>query len=85
MKNPITTQTSKKFHPEFKWVQQIKFYIFGFQFWTEIHAIEALPQVTETAHLADLEEMAMYIEWRNKCHLPYIENTQFDLTLNTKF
>lgn len=78
----------KVFLKEYGWVKQTKHYLFGKRglcFLTVNNAIEVIPQVTAPAHLADLEEMAMYIEWRNKLNLPYIENSQFDLTLNSKF
>ena len=74
----------KVFLKEYGWVNQTKCYLFGKRglcFLTVNNAIEVLPQVTEPEHLADLEELAMYIEWRNKCHLPYIENSEFYLTL----
>ena len=72
----------KVFLKEYGWVNQTKCYLFGKRglcFLTVNNAIEVLPQVTEPAHLADLEELALYIEWRNKCHLPYIEDSEFDL------
>lgn len=77
----------KVFLKEYGWAELTKRYLFGIRglcFFPEINPFEVLPQVTEPAHLADLEELALYIEWRNKCHLPYIENSQFDLT-RTKF
>lgn len=73
----------KVFLKEYGLVNQTKCYLFGKRglcFLTVNNAIEVLPQVTEPAHLADLEELSLYIEWRNKCHLPYIEDSEFDLT-----
>ena len=73
----------KVFLKEYGWVELTKRYLFGIRglcFFPEVNPIEVLPQVTEPEHLADLEELAMYIEWRNKCHLPYIEDSEFYLT-----
>lgn len=81
----ITTKTAKKFNPEYGWVEQVKFFIFGFYFWTEIHAIEILPQVTEPQHLADLEEMAMYQEWRAKMKTMRLSDDEFLQIINTRF
>lgn len=31
----LTTKTVKKFHPEYGWIDQVQFRLFGFHFWTE--------------------------------------------------
>lgn len=80
----FTTTKKKVFDPNYGWLEVPEFRFFGFRYGRgRIHkaSIEILENKTSTH---DLEEMAMYLEWRNKMHLPYIENSEFDLTLNEK-
>lgn len=68
--------------------EEVKIYLFGLKrlgFVIGYNPIEEQIEKDEKQSLADLEEMAVYLEWRNKMHLPYVENTEFDLTLNTRF
>lgn len=81
----FTTTKKKVFDPNYGWLERNEYRFFGIRYWIGQPykaEIEILDNKT-TTH--DLEEMAMYLEWRNKMHLPYIENSEFDLTLNEKF
>lgn len=79
----ILTQRKKKvFSPDYGWLEQVKYYVFGFCVMTENNPIEAF---TEERTVHDLEDMAMYQEWREKMKLMRLEDDDFVQILNTRF
>ena len=81
----ITTQTKKVFSPEYGWINQITFFIFGFKFWTENHLFEIEKEPEAPKYSYDLEEMTGYQEWRQKMHLMRLEDDEFMQIINTRF
>lgn len=78
----LFTATKKKvFSLDYGWLEEIKFKFLGFTYLTERHFAEVLDE--KKVH--DIEEMAMYLEWRDKCHLPHVDNEQFEKVLTNKF
>jgi len=43
----FTTKTVKKFSPEWGWIDQVQFKLFGRTFWTENHEAEPIPDQIE--------------------------------------
>lgn len=81
----ITKKTSKKFSPEFGWLKVVEFKFLGFKFWTEHHLIDDIVPTNEKHTSHDLEEMAMYAEWREKLNLGPVDNETFTQILNNRF
>lgn len=81
----ITKKSAKKFSPEYGWVNQISFFVFGFKFCTENHFIEIISEPKEEKYSYDVEEMTGYQEWREKMHLMRLEDDVFIQILNTRF
>ena len=83
----ITQKKSKKYNPDFGWINQISFFIFGFKFWTENHLIEISEpdEAEEKENIHNLEEMAMYAEWREKLGLMRLNDDDFVQILNSRF
>lgn len=80
----LTTTSRKVYHSEFGWLKQIKFFLFGFHFLTENHPIQE--QIEEAiGNVYDLEDMAVYIEWRKKMKLMRLSNQEYEKVLTTKF
>lgn len=81
----ITQKSANKFSPEYGWINQISFFIFGFKFWTENHLIEIEKEPEAPKYSYDLEEMTGYQEWRQKMHLMRLDDEQFTQIINTRF
>lgn len=81
--NILTKKTKKVHSPEYGWLEQVKYYVFGFCIMTENNPINPFPEGEKTAH--DIEEMAMYQEWREKMKLMRLEDDEFIQILNTRF
>lgn len=66
---------------------QINFFLFGWKFWTENHfyptEYKTDEELRKESH--DLEEMAMYLLWREKNKLGAIDDEKFDKILTNKF
>lgn len=83
----LTTTQKVVYTAQGEKLQQINFHLFGRKFWTENHfypkEVKTDEELRKESH--DLEEMAMYLLWRERHKLGGIDNEKFEQILTTKF
>ena len=73
----FTQKSAKKFSPEFGPIKQIKYFIFGFHYWTVYNPIEIPDNLEETALCQIIaERQVSYSEMT--ANLPELSNLHFD-------
>ena len=73
----FTQKSANKFSPEFGPIKQIKYFIFGFHYWTVYNPIEIPDNLEETALCQIIaERQVSYSEMT--ANLPDLSNSQFD-------
>jgi len=53
----LTTKTVKKFSPEWGWIDQVQFRLFGFHFWTENHKSEPIQDDVKTLEFRAMQSL----------------------------
>lgn len=75
----LTTKKVKKFSPDWGWIDQVQYFLFGWHFWTENYISEPLEESVEALEYRaamSLRAEAHKAIWHSE--LPHISNESFD-------
>jgi len=73
----MKTTKTKKFMPEYGWIEQVRFYLFGFHVWTENHPLE-IPEDVEPMAIYQLKRERQVSYSEMSANMPELTNAEFD-------